>query len=122
MNHCRYRRCRGCSFEKSLQNPAGSAVDSNVAAVDLAAAVGVAAAADYGKRSWSIPFVRPFHSDRARCDDGGDCSVRWSNNKISTAPVFGRAALIHYCISLPTTIPPFVVLFHRTLPRRFSKR
>lgn len=30
--------------------------------------------------------------------------------------MFGRAVLIHYCISLPTAIPPFVVLSHQSVP------
>lgn len=29
--------------------------------------------------------------------------------------MFGRAVLIHYCISLPTAIPPFVVLSHQSV-------
>lgn len=135
-NHCRYRRCRGCSFEKSLQNPADFAVDSYVAVVDLAAvavavadvaaAVDVAAAADYDRRNSRIPFVLPCHTDRAHYfdddDDDDDCSARWCDNKTLRAPVFGRAVLIHYCINLPTTTPPFVVLSHRMLPCRFTIR
>lgn len=76
--HCRYRRCRGCSFEISLQNPADFAVDSNVAVVDLAvdvavvaAAAEVAAAADYGRRSSRIPFVLPCQTYRAHYFDAG---------------------------------------------------
>lgn len=65
------RRCRGCNFGKSLQNPAGSVdlAGSKFALVDLAvvgvAAVGVAAA----DRTWSdIPFVLLLHSDHVLPD------------------------------------------------------
>lgn len=125
-NHCRCRRCRGYNFAKSLQNLVDFAdvVGLNVAVVDLAvaaAAVGVAAA---GRTNSSIPFVLLCHTDRAHPDDaaavGGEaddgCNGRWRGSKISTAPVFGRAVLIHYCISLPTAIPPFVVLSHQLSP------
>lgn len=128
--HCRYRRCRGYSFGKSLRIPADliDVVDLSVAVVDLAvadvvaAAVGVAAAAD--RTSSGIPFVLLFHTDRVHLvdagvvadDSGGCCNGRWCDSKTLTAQVFGRAALIHYCISLPTAIPPFVILSHQISP------
>lgn len=130
-NHCTYRRCRGCSFEKSLRNPADFAVGSYVAVVDLAvvdvaaaAAADVPAAAGYDRRSSRIPFVLPCHTDRAHyfdgVDDDDDCSARWCDNKTLTVPVFDRAVLIHYCKNLPTTTPPFVILSHPMLACRFA--
>lgn len=109
---------------KSLQSPVGFADAAVVGlAVAAAAAVGVAAA---DRTNSGIPFVLLCHTDRAHPDDdaaaavvggdaGGDCNGRWRGSKTSTAPVFGRAVLIHYCISLPTAIPPFVVLSHQSV-------
>lgn len=86
-------------------------VDLNVEVVGLAvagvvaAAVGVAAA---DRTNSGIPFVLLFHTDLdhlvedaavAADEDGGGCNGRWRDSKTSTAPVFGRAVLIHYCIS-----------------------
>lgn len=64
----------------------------------MAAAAGVAAAADYGRRSSRIPFVLPCHTDRAHYFDDDDddyCSARWSDSKTLMALVFDRAVLIH---------------------------
>lgn len=98
MNRCNCRRCRGCNFERSLQNPAGFAdlavskfALAGLAVVDVAV-VGAAAAAD---KTWSkIPFVLLLHTDRVLPDYAAAVAVV---DAVAAAAVVGGMTAVSAC-------------------------